>query len=247
MGTNIALASKSQPDPDNEHRGGLVIFGDSIANGLGVGEQRFSVLLAGALSLELYDFSSSALPVSSSLEAFGKSSHVPHTAVIAHGATEAMLRPDNKCMRFLPPRWRRMGWMDPRPYYSRRWRRRIVEKSESALRWRVKNFLLKLFGGHQIMSPVDFGSHIEQLIILLKCRGARRILVVVPPDLDERYFPGSPAAQLDYFSGLSLKGAEIVDLKNRLDKWDDFFADHFHPNISGHQRIANILRGHLLN
>lgn len=136
--------------------------------------------------------------------------------------------------------------MDPRPYYSRRWRRRFFERTESALRWRVKNVLIALFGGQQLMSAEAFVIYLEELVTLLRSRGTSRIIVIKPPDLDSKYFPGSAEAQVRYFENLPLLEIELVELKDKLEKWDDFFADRFHPNAVGHSRIAKILHERFL-
>lgn len=228
-----------------ENRGTLAVFGDSIANGLGVAEKRFPVLLAETWNMELADFTGSALPVTESLIRFRESAVVPSIALIAHGATEAIIRPPESCLRFLPRRWRRMGWMDPRPYYSRRWRRAITERAESAVRWRVKNMLIKLYGEYQLLPSDEFVISIELLVNELENRGTSVIAIIEPPDLDRRYFPGSSEAEVEYFRRVLRPGVETITLKGQLDKWGDFLADRFHPNEDGHRRIAEIVKNYI--
>ena len=132
----------------------VILFGDSIAMGLGVRRRKYGVLIAEGLRGQLVDYSHTGWTVSQSLGAFLKSPQGGDVAVIAHGITEPILRPVLPLWVPLPRRWRRLGWMDPRPYYSTRARRRALELAESALRWRVKNLLMAAFGSHQL-APLE--------------------------------------------------------------------------------------------
>ncbi len=96
------------------------IFGDSIAAGLGVDRARYCRIVADTLRLRLDDFTGAARPVGESLELLPKSAASPRIAIVAHGITEALVRPTDASLCYMPPRWRRAGWMDARPYYSTR-------------------------------------------------------------------------------------------------------------------------------
>lgn len=224
----------------------LLLFGDSIANGLGVRQGRYGALLSERLGMALLDRSKSGATIVDTIEEFvADPPPGGGIAIIAHGVTESIYRPTPHAVRFLPRRWRRRGWMDPRPYYSRRLRKRIAERLESAVRWRVKVLLLaRKRNAHRLVSPSDYCASVLHLVQLLRAQNTTCI-VLGPPDLDDRYFPGSPASQLEYMQELRLVGIDVLDVRTTLDRWDDYFMDHFHPNERGHQKIAELLEARI--
>lgn len=224
----------------------LLLFGDSVAKGLGVQGARYAGIVAERLGLELVDFSGSAMMIDQSLDAFSQRPVPGGLAIIAHGITEAIVRPTPRALALMPARWRNPGWMDPRPYYSRSWWKRVPQRLESAARWRIKNLLIRILGGTQWRSPDAYRSALHDLLERLITSGTA-VVVLGSPDLDERYFPGSPQ-QLHRYDDINAAlaeqlGAMHIRLSDRLDAWDDYLADHFHPSVSGHARIAGeILR-----
>ncbi|WP_084075209.1 GDSL-type esterase/lipase family protein [Demequina sp. NBRC 110052] len=222
-----------------EPRQSLLAFGDSICEGLGVGSLRYSALAANALGLKLEDFSHTGWTCRQSLEAFRANPVNGEVAVIAHGVTEPILRPDPSTLRFLPRRWRRVGWMDPRPYYSRRLPKRALEHLESMVRWRIKNLALRI-SDYQFMDRDTYVQSMAELIENVS-KHVDVVLIVEPSAIDERYFPGSRRAQAAYWRALAASGTDARTVAVDLEEWDDFFADHFHPNASGHSKIARSL------
>jgi hypothetical protein len=118
------------------------VFGDSIAEGLAARGRPFPILLADDLNAELVDLSETARQVTDSLRLVEKARGC-EIVVIAHGTTEALRRPTDAALRLVPARWRRPGWLDPRPYFSSRRPRRLGQRAESALRWRLKLVLMR--------------------------------------------------------------------------------------------------------
>lgn len=221
----------------------LLLLGDSVANGLGVRDRRYGKLIASRLGLDLIDLSHTGWTVADSLDALNRllPDARADVALVAHGVTEAILRPTPRALKYLPSRWRRRGWMDPRPYYSRKLRKRLPEKIESAVRWRIKAFILhNTKESHRLMSRGDYADGVVALVQLLKDRGAR-VIVVGPPAIDSRYFPRSQEAQNEYRQELVGRGLSPIDIATRLNCWEDYFLDHFHPNESGHEKMADLL------
>lgn len=223
----------------------VILFGDSIAMGLGVRRHKYGLLIAEGRHGHLIDYSHTGWTVSQSLASYLESPQGGDIAIIAHGITEPILRPVLPSWVPLPRRWRRLGWMDPRPYFSTRAHRRALETAESALRWRVKNFLMRAFGSYQLASIDTFARDLERLKTECEARGAR-VVILGPPDIDERFFPGSVYEQLRY-SRVSerIGGADYVPVAGVIDRWGDYLADHFHPNDDGHEAIARRVLSHL--
>lgn len=236
---------RAQPGDRGDHRSArsIVLFGDSIAKGLGARGPAYGRLVADALNLRLVDLSESARQVTEWPKILPVDER-PTISVIAHGVTEAIVRPTSDVLRWVPPRWRPLGWMDPRPYYSaRRWRR-MLQRCESALKWRVKVALIRT-GRTERLTDLDmYEDAISRLIAHLQAGGSR-VVVLGPPDLEERYFPGSAKSQREYEERARRAGGEFVSLAGQLNRWDHFCADRFHPNAAGHRRIAAILIAHL--
>ncbi|MBD8218526.1 SGNH/GDSL hydrolase family protein [Microbacterium sp. CFBP 13617] len=225
----------------------VILFGDSIAMGLGVRRCKYGALIADGLSGELIDYSQTGWTITQSLAAYLEAPQAGDVAVIAHGITEPILRPVLPSWVPLPRRWRRLGWMDPRPYFSTRTRRRVLETIESALRWRVKNVLMRAFGSHQLASLETFARDLERLKSECEARGAR-VVILGPPDIDERFFPGSVYEQLRY-SRVSerIGGVEYLPIAGAINRWGDYLLDHFHPNDDGHEAIARVVLLHLMS
>ena len=219
----------------------LAVFGDSIAQGLGLKHDRYPELICDALDAQLVDYSASGSTVADSLLAYRANPQMVDLAVIAHGVTEPIWRPTPRALRYFPARWQRRGWMDPRAYYSRRLRRRLLEKIESAMRWRLKNVVMKLpHGKEQLLSQRDYVATMREFCGELRAAGAQ-VIVLGPPPIDDRYFPGSRAEQRRYFEALDVPDVTTLDLLGVLDEWSDFFLDHFHPNHQGHRKIADVI------
>lgn len=220
-----------------------MLLGDSIASGFGLRDPslRYGQLVATKMDLELYDLSASAQMISASLDRLRAAHQTPRLAIIAHGITEAIPRPTMSALSVVPPRYRRLGWLDPRPYYASREPRRSLHRCESALRWRTKVGLLK-FGHMQLMSPDQYGRVLDETVRTLRAVGAK-VVILGPPDLSETYFPGAAREQCRYASAPS--SPTDVDLRGRLDLWGDFLLDRFHPNEFGHATIARALCQHL--
>lgn len=221
-------------------KGNLTLFGDSIASGLGARGRSYGHQVADSLGLTLHDYSVSGSTVQQSLQAFRENPCRSEIALIAHGVTEPIIRPRPEALRLLPPRWQRRGWMDPRAYYSSRLVRYFFERMESEIRWRTKNLAIRVGGPHQVLSAVEYTRGLASLAAELSANGAR-VIVLGPPDVDEVFFPGSPAAQQQYFLEATKLGLESVSLNGKLKRWSDFNLDRFHLNDEGHTRVARII------
>jgi lysophospholipase L1-like esterase len=202
------------------------------------------VLLAGYLGLELVDLTGSALQLRDT-DLVCERARGAGVALIAFGITEAMIRPTNEALKVVPRRWRSPGWLDPRPYYSERRMKRAAQRLESAVRWRLKVALIRSRGGTRWGLPEMYERDLAYLIRNLQANGTETIVVVGHMGHDERFFPGSESSCAE-FGEINERvaravGAHFVDGEGVCARWDDFLADHFHPNQAGHRRIADRL------
>jgi hypothetical protein len=215
----------------------VVVFGDSIAAGLGAQGHAFPALLADQLGTELVDRAGSASMVNHSQTCVGD---VKGLVIVMHGITEAIPRPPRTALRWMPRRWTDPGHLDPRPYFSTRRRKLLAQRLESGVRWRLRNAMMRLHGTERWMS-IDEYEH--RLRALLDALSGSHVIVAGGLPIDDRFFPGATAALRDYAERSQRvaedAGAVYVDLSDTLDRWDDFLADRFHPNISGHRKIAD--------
>jgi len=215
----------------------IAMLGDSIAAGLGARGRQFPVLVAEDLGAELMDLSTSARQIRADDADAVRDATV---VVIAHGVTEGILRPSTRALRCVPPRWRRDGWLDPRPFFSEQRCRGLSQRLESGIRWRVKSALLRVFGPEQWTRPEHFSAVLQAVV---EGCGAERVVLVGGFTLDDRFFPNS-ASELELYAAISrdvaaTTGARYVDVAAACDRWEDYLADHFHPSQTGHRKIAD--------
>ena len=239
----------------------IIVVGDSIAEGLGVAGHSYADLLGPYLSREwgcdvtTQNLAHTGTQITDTLKLIRKIvSAQPDVVVVAHGVTEAIVRPSQRAMRYVPPRWRQKGWLDPRPYFSRRPHKRLSQQIESALRWRLKVFLIKMFGGETWLSPQEYHDALRHFVDALRENTPARIVFLTPPNIDDKFFPGSTESLRSYQEqtenvavALSeTRRVSVCYLESLLEQWSDFFVDHFHPNASGHIKIADALVAVLL-
>lgn len=215
-------------------------FGDSIGAGLGVGEGRYPVTLSRMLKADLHDYSHTGYTASDSLNAFRRHPCQLDLAVIAHGTTEPVPRPKLEGIPFVPERWKKLGWTDPRPFYSARMLRRLVEIVESGTRWRFKNLVCALRGPSYLMTRSQFISAMDSLIE--EVRGFSptvRIVILTAGHVDDRYFRGARSQFRLYANAVRHLDSDLtLSIEAFVRPWDDYLFDHFHLNQSGHDRVA---------
>lgn len=226
----------------------LAIFGGSTAAGFGVKSDSFAEQLARRLGL---DFENHAGPSAQITDTIAWADRAADAAIviIMHGAGEALVRPTDRSLKWMPPRWRRRGWMDPRPFYSSSLRKRIPQRLESALRWRVKVALINATGGQNL---TDLETYLELTLDFtrqLKAHGVQTVVFVGSGGLDSRYFPKS-TEQIEIYDDRTREiakseGALFVDISHTCERWSEYFGDHLHPNVKGHARLADQIYGEL--
>lgn len=222
------------------------LFGDSIACGLGVRSSRYIEIVARRGNFTLADFAVTGATLRQSWERYIEAGAPPvDVMIIAHGITEPIPRPKPESITFLPERWQRLGWMDPRPYYSSRLSRRTLERVESAARWRVKNLVMRARGTAVLQEQASYLRTLREVLRRLGEQGTQ-VLLLEPTSIDGKFFPGAPQAQERYWhAAREIGGATALSTRQHLSEWDDYFADHFHPNAHGHRKIADLISARL--
>ncbi|PAD85005.1 hypothetical protein CHH57_01455 [Niallia circulans] len=232
----------------------IVSCGDSITQGLGVSDHSYIDLIAqkfnniANLETELFNFAGSAMQIKESAYKLEDIISLnPNYVFVMHGITESIVRPTNNSLKFMPKKYRKIGWLDPRPYFSSKLFKCKYQKIESALRWRVKNKLIEYDGGMQLTPLEDFKIYFSQFIESLVNNTKADIILVSHCGIDERYYPCSLSSLEKYkgwifdYSTKFENRIKLVDISILLNKWDDYFSDHFHPNQSGHEKIADYI------
>jgi hypothetical protein len=222
----------------------LAAFGDSIANGLGSEGASYPRLLADRLGATYVDVTATSSQLSDCIRSRERAKGAD-IALIAFGITEAMIRPTPGSLRFMPRRWRPAGWMDPRPYYSGRLAKRVPQRLDSALRWRMKVALIRLSGGMRWGEPTRYERELDDLVAWLLEQGTSTVVIVGRFGHDERYFPGSGPSADEFLEAnrrvAHARGVLFCEGSGICRQWGDYLLDHFHPNELGHRRIADRL------
>lgn len=237
----------------------IVLLGDSIAAGLGVAGCSYADKIEEILNVvppttRVISLAGTANQLSFSVTRLGEIIALqPEYVIIAHGITEAIVRPTPRALRHVPARWRQIGWLDPRPYFSRRLWKSIYHRTESALRWRVKVYLIKKYGGATLTSTEDFELLLTKAVTSLLAQTSATVILLTHSGIDDRFYPGSLVSLNSYrdsivrvAANLAAERVQFCDVSELLNEWDDFFADHFHPNASGHRKIAEVLSDKVL-
>jgi lysophospholipase L1-like esterase len=233
----------------------MVVLGDSIAEGLGVKGCCYADLLQKRLvelgrQVTLLNLAYTAFQITDSRKLWPEViSFGPDIVVLAHGITEAIVRPKPSALRLVPLQWHRIGGLDPRPYYSRRVWKRLVQQLESAVRWRVQVQLIRRSGGETLMAPENFECELTKCLDALLNRTSAQVILLTHSGIDKRFYPDSLESLQRFQQSITraaLQAAvpnrvQVSDVSCQLDQWTDFFADHFHPNALGHAKIAAAL------
>lgn len=173
----------------------------------------------------------------------------PELVVVFRGSLESIIRPamvlDGDWPWWVPQSWRNYAAMDPRCYFSTTWWRKAKQSSVDALKQRARLKLLNLRPGKPLIDLEKFASYQTELLKRLRALGTRVIVLGLLP-VDETRFPGSREhfgvvnARLKQIA--EAEGVEFVDWASSLNSGNLFYRDGFHPNATGADALARILR-----
>ena len=176
----------------------------------------------------------------------------PELVVVFRGSLESIIRPamvaDGDWPWWLPQSWRGYAAMDPRCYFSTTWWRRVKQSSVDALKQRARLKLLALRPGKPLIDVERFALYQMELLKRLRVLGTRVLVLGLLP-VDEARFPGSAVQFKTVNEGLKqiadAEGVEFFDWGASLNGGDLFYRDGFHPNATGAEALACVLRERL--
>jgi|SRR5689334_14364429 len=176
----------------------------------------------------------------------------PELVVVFRGSLESIIRPamvaDGDWPWWLPQSWRGYAAMDPRCYFSTTWWRRAKQSSVDALKQRARLKLLALRPGKPLIDVERFALYQMELLKRLRVLGTRVLVLGLLP-VDEVRFPGSAVQFKTVNEGLKqiadAEGVEFFDWGASLNGGDLFYRDGFHPNATGAEALACVLRERL--
>jgi len=230
----------------------LFFSGDSNINGMGARGRSFREQLtrdAAARGTSTVDLSAPGRTLTQTIPLLPSPDGTPEVWVLQHGLTDVMLRPDPAVVDRLPlpRRYRRPGWLDPRPWYSSALSRRLWQRLENQARWRLKLVLLRRHP-FAYADPAEFSREQRDFVAhLLQVRSASRVYVLELHPTAERYFPGTAARYTEVNAGLDALAEEfpavrVVRYAGALDLTADYLLDGLHLSQSGQAKIYDRLQ-----
>lgn len=225
----------------------VAIVGSSHSAGLGVHGRSFAVRAAELLGADaILQLSRSAQTVAGA-DADAVIAFDPDVVIVSYGAAEAHVHPSRVLQslldRYAPASWRGPDGVEPRPYFSARPRRRLVQRSVSTVKVLLKRTLIGLSGGFHRMGAADFEAALRTLLDRL---GPAPKILVGLWRVDDRTFPRTNPILGDHDAVLRAVAASRDDTVHvptapAVRYWSDFLADHAHLNDRGHDRVAALI------
>lgn len=236
----------------------IAVLGDSISQGMGRKKINYMAVLQQKMpNDEFHNFAVGATTIRYALEILPDIlKYDPDIVVVFYGNVDAALRPDiygeDQFVLRLPKRYRDFWMLDPRPFFSHKSIKRILQKIDSSCRVKAKKLLMKKHGAKPFIELDEFSSLYTELVSRLIRRG-RGVILVSTVTIDDYYFPGSTQQYKEY-NGAIQKVANhyhvrYVDLFTTLSAYSYKKIcnyDHFHPNEYGYKIIGNIIAEEIL-
>lgn len=237
----------------------IAIYGDSISEGIGKRKINYSNYLKEIMEkkgekTEIANYAHTGTTIKYLTELLNNSVMDYSVSIIGYGNVDAMLRPDLKhtpnYYKYLPNRYKQNGMLNPRPYYSKRWYKKWLQKCDSCFRTGLNKILLKLQGKTTWISMDEFRDEYVKCIRKIKKSGCEKIVLLSTVHVSDKYFPGT---NVEYqkinliINKIAMKEKCIfIDLYSLLDESKYFYDDLFHPNNIGYEKIAEAIGQKLL-
>ncbi|MFP7442670.1 SGNH/GDSL hydrolase family protein [Bacillus infantis] len=232
----------------------IAVLGDSISEGLGskkynyCPELRENVEEALGVKCTIRNFAYTGKTILYANEIRENVAQFQPDIIISFfGSVDGMVRPKKKkpYWYLVPNRYKQNGMLDPRPFYSRKFKRAIVEHIDSFIRFRLKLILMKLCGTYSWVDLTTFEREYRSFLDYFKNKS--KFLLASTVYLDDYYFPGSNdnfKAYNECIKNLSEEyHCNFIDLRpmQRQFHWEEIYdSDHFHPSQKGYTWYAQV-------
>lgn len=245
-------AQRSITIPENPR---VAVLGCSLASGLGVREHSVGRIAAKRLGASQMLFKAKARQlIDDSVELLPRVLEFqPDLVVISTGNAEALVHPsrwvEQTLTRYGPKSWQGEVGLDARPYYSKDPRKQRRERLTSIIKVIFKNVTIRIGGGYTRMTLEDYVPHFERLLDTLTAHGCA-VVVVGTGDPSPLLFPGSRASLARFDAAqqrciAARPGTTLVRTGVIVDPRTEVQADKAHPNVKGHEHLAEAIIGAL--
>lgn len=240
----------------------IVILGDSISEGIGKKKINYEMFLREQNNNYSYiNLARTGTTIKYANEIYDKIKEVkPTYVIIFYGNVDAQIRANisggtTKIINYIPRRYKHIGMLDPRPFYSRKWYKFILNKIDNKFRKIYKKLVIRFEGTAQWLKINEFEKEYINLINKLKSDNIIPIIVSTIY-LDDKYFLNSNIEYKKYnkilYEFAKKNNYTYIDIFNNLRiqvenyGFKKFYSyDHFHPNIEGYKFISNIINSYL--
>lgn len=247
------------------HKVKIAILGDSISQGIGKKKVNYIQSLQKKLGekYEIHNFACTGTTIHYALEQLESIKILkPNIIIIMYGNVDAQIRPNingkkHKISRIIPKRYKMNGMLDPRPFYSKKWYRKLPDRLDNIARYIIRKIVTKTEGVCQWVPIYEFNKKYKEFLDGIN-EDNIKIFLVSTIRLDESYYPGCIEQYKVYNESIKLlsknKNCEYIDLFSYIDnllidnEWNDiFYFDHYHPNENGYEFIAELLSNHIIS
>lgn len=227
----------------------ILLIADSICGGFGqIGKKSFVHLAAQELNIEIWDESAPGMSTSDYLEhrmtgrLFAEEQKEPMTnlesvrlVIVSLGNVDGKksFSPNNFWSKLVPNRYR-LEKIDPRPYYSKRRWKYVLERSENVVRHLFRHFS-KITGN--LKDTVPFLTTEHNFREILKTYSSKRVLLISTSTANNFHFPGAEtnfSRTNDLLESISKNNPNIDFLDVRTSNRSELLEDLFHLNHLGH-------------
>lgn len=239
----------------------IAIYGDSISEGIGRKKVNYSEFIRDGLSEKYHNviinnFAHTGTTIEYLDELLCTDIVEYDVVIIGYGNVDGMLRPDVKhrpnYYRLLPSRYKQNGMLNPRPYYSSKYWKKIIQHLDSIVRTNLNRILLSCQGATTWVSVEEFEKTYRNCITRIRHLGeSKKIILLSTVRVGDKYFPGTNRSYAK-FNEVIKRIAEqesciFINLYDELNDYSLFYEDLFHPNIMGYKKIADKICKNLLD
>lgn len=232
----------------------IIIYGDSISEGIGKRKNNYCDCLKKKLEkngedVNIINYAHTGTTIKYMSELLNLQLPECNIVIIGYGNVDAMLRPDlnhrPNYYKYLPSRYKQNGMLNPRPYYSNRWYKKVLQKFDSYIRTKLNVVLLSIQGKTRWVSIDEFREEYVKCIKKIKGGGCEKIILLSTVRVGDKYFPGTNTEYQKYNMVIKdiskIENCIFIDLYSLLNDKKYFYEDLFHPNIAGYEMIAKAI------